>query len=438
MSTSNSFHIGLVVPDYTGHLSPMATLGRELIRRGHQVTLISLPDAGTRPYVAGFTFAPFGEREFPVGSLARFSQEQGRLTGLAAIRFIIRGYVREVEVLLRDLPHLLEKHGIDALLVDQVYGAGNTVAEHLGIPVVNVCDALALNTEPGVPPFMTPWPYRDSPLARARNRAGHRVVDWVIRPVLQRINERRAEWGMRPVSGVNDGSDLAQITQQPAFFDFPRTRLPESFHYTGPFHDEESTEPVSFPWAALDDRPLIYASMGTLQNQLPHVFGAIAQACAGIDAQLVVSLGSPDAEPPAGLAGNPIVVRYAPQLDLLARASLVITHAGINTALESLAHGLPMVALPVGNDQPGVAARLKYLGVGEFIPVHKVTAARLRAAVGKVSGDPSYRANAQDYQRRIAELDGVRRAADIAEEAFRTRRPVRRRDLSPIAGDGRR
>jgi MGT family glycosyltransferase len=438
MSTSNTRHIGLVVPDYTGHLSPMATLGRELLRRGHRVTLMSLPDAGTRPYVAAFTFAPFGEREFPVGSLARFSQEQGRLTGLAAIRFIVRGYVREVEILLRDLPGLVREHGIDALLVDQVYGAGNTVAEHLDIPVVNVCDALALNTEPGVPPFMTPWPYRDSALARARNRAGHRVIGRVIRPVLRRINERRAEWGLPPVSGVNDGSDLAQITQQPAFFDFPRTRLPDSFHYTGPFHDEESTEPVSFPWAELDGRPLIYASMGTLQNRLPHVFGAIAEACAGRDAQLVISLGSADAEPPDGLAGNPIVVRYAPQLDLLARASLVVTHAGINTALESLAHGLPMVALPVGNDQPGVAARLKYLGVGEFIGVHRVTAARLRSAVDRVSGDPSYAANARNYQRRIAELDGVRRAADIAEEAFRTRRPVLRRDLSPIAGDGRR
>lgn len=438
MPASNIFHIGLVVPDYTGQLSPMATLGRELLRRGHRVTLVSLPDAGTKSFTAQFTFAPFGEREFPVGSLASFSEEQGRLTGLAAIRFIVRGYVREVEVLLRDLPILVEQHGIDALLVDQVYGAGNTVAEHLGIPVVNVCNALALNTEPGVPPFMTAWPYSPSPLARVRNVLGDHVIAWVIRPVLQRINERRVAWGLPRINGVNDGSDLAQITQQPPFFDFPRTRLPDSFHYTGPFHDKDSTEPVSFPWEKLDDRPLVYASMGTLQNRLPHVFQAIAEACTGLDAQLVISLGSTDVEAPTGLAGNPIVVRYAPQLDLLARASLVITHAGINTALESLAHGVPMVALPVGNDQPGVAARLKYLGVGEFIPVHKVTPARLRAAIDKVNGDPAYRTNAQNRQRQIAELDGVRRAADIAEEAFRTHRPVRRQELSAATESGRR
>jgi zeaxanthin glucosyltransferase len=423
-------HIGLVCPDYTGHLSPMSTLGRELARRGHRVTLVSLPDAGTRPYVAGFEFAPFGEREFPPGSLARFAEEQGRLAGLAAIRFIVRGYLREVEVLLRDLPPLLARRGMDALLVDQVYGAANTVAEKLDIPFVTICNALALNVEPAVPPFMTPWPYRASLLARARNVLGYRVMDSVIGPVVKLVNDRRAEWGMTPIGGLNDGSDLAQIAQQPAFFDFPRRQLPDSFHYTGPFHDEGSSEPVSFPWELLDGRPLVYASMGTLQNRLPRIFHAIAAACAGLDAQLVISLGSREVALPAGLAGEPVVVPYAPQLELLKRASLVVTHAGINTVLESLAQGVPMVALPVANDQPGVAARLKYLGVGEFIPVGRAKASALRTAIDKVCGEPAYRANARKYQRQIAELDGLGRAADIVEEAFRTRRPVRRRDTS--------
>ncbi|GGM61198.1 glycosyl transferase [Micromonospora sonchi] len=431
-------HIGLICPDYTGHLSPMATLGRELLRRGHQVTLIALPDAGTRPYVAGFEFAPIGEREFPLGSLARFSEEQGKLSGLAAIRFIVRAYVREVEVLLRDLPPLLERHRMDGLLVDQVYGAANSVAERFDIPYVTVCGALALNSEPAVPPFMTAWPYRASLPARMRNVLGHRVIDRVIRPVVSLVNERRAEWGMKPVRGLNDGSSLAQIAQQPRFFDFPRERLPDCFHYTGPFHDEGSSEPVDFPWEQLDGRPLVYASMGTLQNRLPQIFDTIAAACVGLDAQLVISLGSREMEPPADLPGTPIVVPYAPQLDLLERASLVITHAGLNTALESLAKGVPMVALPVANDQPGVAARLKYLGVGEFLPVHRAKPSVLRATIDKVYHEPAYRANARECQRRIAELDGLRRAADVAEEALRTRRPVHRDETPANLEGGRR
>ncbi|MFY1690321.1 glycosyltransferase [Plantactinospora sp. WMMB782] len=432
-------HIGIVCPDYTGHLSPMSTLGRELVRRGHRVTLYSLPDAAPKPYVAEFGFVPLGEREFPAGALARFSEEMGRLRGLAAIRFMVRTYVREVDVLLRDLPPLLATAGLDGLLVDQVYGAANSVAERLDLPAVTVCNALALNTEPGVPPFMTAWPYHDSAAARLRNRLGYRVMDRVIGPVVELTNRRRVEWGLPRARGLNDGgSKLAQITQQPEFFDFPRRELPDCFHYTGPFHDSGSGEPASFPWELLDGRPLIYASMGTLQNRVPRTFEAIAAACAGLDAQLVIALGSRETAVPTGLPGDPVVVGYAPQLELLARASLVVTHAGINTALESLAHGVPMVALPVANDQPGVAARVRHLGVGEFIPAHRASAARLRAAIEKVRGNPAYRSRALEYRRRIAELDGTGRAADVVETALRTRRPVLRGEASTVADGGSR
>ena len=51
-------------------------------------------------------------------------------------------------------------------------------------------------------------------------------------------------------------------------------------------------ETIEFPWQKLDGRPLIYASMGTLQNRQKPIFETIAAACAGLDAQLRLSLGS--------------------------------------------------------------------------------------------------------------------------------------------------
>src|ERR1700684_2028273 len=83
------------------------------------------------------------------------------------------------------------------------------------------------------------------------------------------------------------------------------------------------------------------------------------------------------------IPSNAIVVRTAPQIDLLKRAALCITHAGLNTALEALAQGVPMVAIPVGFDQPGVAARIGYHGVGEFIEVGNLTARRLSELITK-------------------------------------------------------
>jgi zeaxanthin glucosyltransferase len=72
------------------------------------------------------------------------------------------------------------------------------------------------------------------------------------------------------------------------------------------------------------------------------------------DVQLVLSMGDQLGPVP----NNAIIVKRAPQLELLKQTSVCITHAGLNTVLESLAQGVPQVAIPVGNDQPGVAARI--------------------------------------------------------------------------------
>jgi len=118
------------------------------------------------------------------------------------------------------------------------------------------------------------------------------------------------------------------------------------------------------------------------------------------------------------MPGDPIVVQYAPQLELIRKATLVITHAGLNTTLESLASGVPMVAIPVTNDQPGVAARIEWFGAGKRIPIAKLSVAKLNQAVREVLGNPAYRARAKELQSRITAADGLETAASIVERAF--------------------
>jgi UDP:flavonoid glycosyltransferase YjiC (YdhE family) len=93
--------------------------------------------------------------------------------------------------------------------------------------------------------------------------------------------------------------------------------------------------------------------MGTLQNGLESVFTSIAEAVGTRPRmQLVLSIGpSLDPEKISSLPANSIVVKHAPQMELLKRSALCITHAGLNTALESLTQRVPMVAIPVSIDQ---------------------------------------------------------------------------------------
>jgi zeaxanthin glucosyltransferase len=116
-----------------------------------------------------------------------------------------------------------------------------------------------------------------------------------------------------------------------------------------------------------------------------------------------------------------IIVRRAFQIELLKQAALCITHAGLNTALESLAQGVPLVAIPIGYDQPGVAARIAHHGVGEFVEVEDLTVEGLSQLIQGVLNDPHYRIRAQHFASVIAETRGLDLAADVMERAFITR-----------------
>jgi MGT family glycosyltransferase len=347
---------------------------------------------------------------------------------MAALQYTIGFFAFKSRMLFAEAPTLIRKLGIDFLLIDEVEPAGSIIAEHLGLPYVTVSNALTVYPESSIPPIFTGWAYSRSYTARIRNTFGYLLQRRLARTWLEALNKQRHEWRLAPYCSPEDFiSRWCHLAQQPPCFDYPREHLPSQFHYTGPWHDRRVRPPVPFPFEKLDNRPLIYASMGTLQNQIQQVFREIAQACEGLDAQLVISLGG-GAKPElvAPLPGNPLVVAYAPQLELLARATLTITHAGLNTVLESLSCGVPMVAIPVGNDQPGVAARMKWLGAGELLPLKRLRADPLRAIVKKVLEEERYRFQALRLMRDIQATDGVRKAASLIEQVLSQQRPVLR------------
>ncbi len=416
-------HIGLLCPAETGHLNTMLPLGQEMQRRGHKVTFFGIVDAQAKVLAAGLEFRSIGEAEFPLGASESLFTELGKLTGLAAIKYTMDWIESSAKIFLKDGPDAIRAAQIEALLVDQIASEGGIVAELLDIPFVTVCSALPFNQEPAIPPLFTTWIYDSSWWAILRNQLVYFLVNPFTKPMKKLRSSYRKSWQLPPETSCD--SSLAIVTQQPAEFEYPRQNLPEYFHFTGPYHNKTSRKPVDFPWDKLTGKPLIYASMGTLQNQLNDVFLAIATACIDLDAQLVISLGGASLEGLPALPGDPIVVSYAPQLALLECASVAITHAGMNTALECLTYGVPMVAIPITNDQPGVAARIAWTGAGEIVPLNKLTAARLETALKLVLTKESYRQNALRLKQSIAKSGGVSHAADIIELAISTRQPVK-------------
>jgi zeaxanthin glucosyltransferase len=411
-------HFGIISPPVSGHLHPLSALGRELQARGHRATCFQVRDVEEKIRALGIDFCPIGESDYPPGSLPQSLAQLGRLKGLAALRFTIGAVAQTSSMVCRDAPAAIRRAGIDVLLVDQMEPAGGAVAEHLGLPFITVCNALALNRDPVIPPPFTGWSYREAGWAKLRNGIGYAASDWLMSPVSKAVGEYRMKWKLPPIHSPDESySKLAQICQMPREFDFPRTQLPAGFHYVGPLR-RPLPEQVPFPWERLDGRPLVYASLGTLQNNREDLFRCIAEACRGLDVQVVLNhVGGLSPQEAANLPQDCVVVSYAPQVELLAHAKLTITHAGLNTVLDSLIHGVPMVAIPITYEQPAISRRVEWTGSGRSVPLAALNVKLLRAAVSDVLHESKYGESARRIGESIHEAGGVRRGADLVEGA---------------------
>ncbi|WP_165252337.1 glycosyltransferase [Paludisphaera soli] len=414
-------HVGIVCPNAPGHVNPMIALADAIRTRGRRVTFFLLGDPPASVTAAGFEVVPLGGSVFPADEYRAEFVRLGSLRGRAALEHTIAVFDRSAEAALTVGPGAFRDAGITHLVVDQASSASGTVADQLGLPSATICNALILHPDPDAPPYFTPWLPARGAWSRLRNRAAWRGLDWKARPILARIRHHRRRHGLSlPRRLADTWSSRLQISQQPEAFEFPRSKLPASVRFVGPLRLPCGYPPVDFPWDRLDGRPLIYASLGTLQNRIAAAFRTIAEACVGLDVQLVISTGHGVAPEALGdLPGRPVVVSYAPQLELLGRAALAVTHAGLNTVLDALSVGVPMVAVPVTNEQPGTAARVAWVGAGESLPpLGRLTPEAMRAAISRVLRDPSYRQAARRIQSSIREGGGAPRAAELIETAL--------------------
>jgi UDP:flavonoid glycosyltransferase YjiC (YdhE family) len=175
------------------------------------------------------------------------------------------------------------------------------------------------------------------------------------------------------------------------------------------------------------DRPLVFASLGTVMNAEPGLFEAIIEALADEPMEVVVAIGrdqdaSRFGQPPA----NVRIEGFVPQIQVLEQCDLFVTHAGFNGTKEALSLGIPLVAVPIGGDQPYGASRIEALGLGRRVGPDERDPATIRAAVREVMADPSYRANARAFAGEMAALPPIAEAVRLLEQLALDHDPIRR------------
>ncbi len=385
------------------------------MRRGHQVTFVL--NAGAERYVTK------GQRVCTVKGtdarqMERVIDRASRPSGLFGVLRTVHDTAKLTDALCEHAPEHLRSLSIDAVLGDQMEPAGGLLARHFGVPVVSIACALPMERDETVPLPFLPWLYDPSPKGIRRNRGGERVS----RLLLLEQNRVIRKWSRR--FGLGETfydlqsclSEVATIAQTTVGFDFPRTSASSRLHMVGPLREEELEEDI--PFDVDPAKPFVFMSLGTLQGHRQSLFAAAARACRKLDVQLLVAhCGGLDREQAEAL-GATWVVDFAPQRAVLARADLCITHGGMNTVMDALEFGTPLLALPIAFDQPGVCARVVHHGVGSRLSTRFLRPGKMERAIKTLLSEPGYKKQAKEIGRTISAAGGLRKAVDVIEAAI--------------------
>lgn len=405
-----------------GHLNPMSALAAEVQSRGHDVVFISVADAESRAASAGLRFIAVGQEHLPLGITNAVEKQFSVTQGEEGLKFTFDLIATITRAIIRELETHLASENPDGVVFDTYQPYLELSAIALGLPYVHISNAVAFDVSGETPLCFFDWEPSDSAEAKKRNLDGVEHFRKLLEPsqkaAKEYAGEKKIDVDWSDLAATR--SKLAWITQLPADFDFAAATSNSALYHAGPFVNEKLRPTIDFPWDRLSGAPLVYASMGTLQNGIESVFRQILKAASGLkDIQCVVAVGNKlDLAAFEPIPENVLLVGFAPQLELLKRASLCITHAGLNTVLESLTNGVPLVALPVTNDQPGVAARIRAKRVGDFLTISELSAERLQDLIQRVIAEPEYRKNAKSIARAIARTNGMTSAARQIEIAF--------------------
>lgn len=419
-------HFAVVSPPFYSHVQALQNVSHALIARGHRVTFINQIDVQTLVSTPAIQFRPVGLTSHPAGSLAHTLKLAAHPLGPSMLRLITE-MARTTDMLCRELPAALTALAVDGVIVDQMEPAGALAAEALGLPFVSVACALPLNREADLPLAVMPFDYKNDDYAKERYATSEKIYDWLMRRHDRVIAQHANNFGLTPRNKLHEClSPLAQISQLIPELDFPRYALPETFHAVGPLRSLTQSTSSADNYFDDNDKPRIFASLGTLQGHRYGLFKTIARACQEVDAQLLLAhCGRLSPFQAEKLAHNSHtrVVDFADQSAALAQAQVVISHGGLNTVLDAVNHLTPLLAFPLAFDQPGVASRIVYHGIGRSASRFTTSHAMARQLRSLLSND-HYRQRMRTLQPALRQAGGSETAAAIIEQAVNTRRPV--------------
>jgi len=384
----------LVVPPFVGHVSPMLAVSRRLVERGHTVAWAADPEFLARILPADAIVYPCA---LPWNDDP--PERDAGLRGPAALKFLWEDVlVPLAEASAPGIDAAIDAFAPDAVVTDQQAFAGALIAERRDVPWIVSATTSGEFTDPlsGLP-LVTAW--IDAQLAALRERLGvATVVDPRFSPLLTIACADRELCG--PAA---DDERFGPVT------------------FVGPVLRSDVSSPdddALLSWFADGVGPRVVVALGTANAEVGGAFLRVAVAAIatlGVRAVIADPLG--DLLVPDHLRDRIRTAARIPQQALLEHADAFVSHCGHNSANEALWRDVPILAVPIRDDQPVVAQHIAEAGAAVREKFSRVTAPRLASALRSLLSDPDARSAAARIGARLRASPGAEGAAVAIETA---------------------
>jgi zeaxanthin glucosyltransferase len=349
---------------------PTLKLAKGLKSRGHSVSYFGLADFEESVRSEGLEFVPILQELCPKGFVSEQAVKKGMLAFKALLIEARRGALAKSGYNpIGELNKSLRKERPELLLVDNLL-PDVALAAYISISCV------LLNTQ-----LFSPW-----------------EKDAAYKALL----------------------DLPELVLCPAEFDFPREQRKKQCHNVEACIDLVRREPA-FPWHEVDpQRPLMYCALGTMSHSYEQTRTLVRSIIDAVAVrpkwQLILAAGA-HADPASlgRVPSNVMVVSWAPQLQVLRKASLMISHGGFNSVKECIFFGVPMILFPIMGDHPAVTARVQYHGLGLRGSIRSVSSRQIGALIDTVTLESSFKTRIELMREKFVEAENSHRAIQAVE-----------------------
>ncbi|MFY4773610.1 macrolide family glycosyltransferase [Metabacillus sp. RGM 3146] len=379
-----------------GHINPTLPVVNEMTSRGDVVYYITPEDYRQKAESVGAKVVPH----------KNLLKEMNPMEKNRNVHQFLQLHMRMAYDILSVVRDLAGEITFDYLFAD-TFGAGLLVRDYLNIPFIashssfaKTAEAFKKMVQAGSGPMLV------EPIPEILEENGR---------IMGAIEKEFGVVAEDPFQFMANVSDL-NIVYTSKYFQPNGKAFDESFVFIGPSVNPRKT-PHNFPLEKLENKKVLYISMGTVVQGSIEFFQLCMEAFRNFQGIVVIAAGrSTNIEDLGDMPDHFIVHHYVPQLEILSCADVFITHGGMNSTNEGLYFEVPLVVIPHMADQPMVAARVEEMKAGMKIMPDDLSAEKLSEAVEKVLSDPEFKKNAKEISATFKESGGPKKAIQAIDD----------------------